>query len=161
MIRPINPTLRRSRGGPRGFTIVELVITMAVLALLVGLAVPSFLDSIRKGRRSEAMSALSAIQQAQERHRNNNRAYGGALADIGITNATTQPGQYYTLATSVVTATNATRYVATADGSGSGQANDGQCAKLSVEVDGGTIRYAGCKSCGVFIYSESHPCWTR
>lgn len=154
----LNPPLQRPS---RGFTIVELVITVLVMAVLVALALPSFTDSIRKGRRSEALSALSAIQQAQERYRGNQRNYGGTLADIGITLATTKPGGYYALATGVVAATDATRYVVTADGSGGSQAQDAQCAKLSVEVDGGTIRYASCKSCSVFTYQATDPCWSR
>ncbi|MCY7316088.1 MAG: prepilin-type N-terminal cleavage/methylation domain-containing protein [Rubrivivax sp.] len=157
------PNPQRSQ---RGFTIVELMIAVVVIGVIAALALPSFLDSIRKGRRSEALSALSAIQQAQERYRSNNRNYAGALTDIGYASAsvTTRPGEYYTVQVSTDSATSATRYVATADGSASGQAGDGQCAKLGVEVNRGEIRYASCNSSCTFTassFTRSNPCWSR
>ncbi|MBL0296210.1 MAG: prepilin-type N-terminal cleavage/methylation domain-containing protein [Betaproteobacteria bacterium] len=58
-----------------GFTLVELMIAVVIVALLASIALPSFMDSIRKSRRSEAFAALSAVQQAQERWRGNHGSY--------------------------------------------------------------------------------------
>ena len=62
-----------------GFTLIEIMIVAVVLALLAAVALPSFLDSLRKSRRAEAFTALSAVQQAQERWRSNNAAYAANL----------------------------------------------------------------------------------
>ena len=139
-----------------GFTLIELMIAVAVVGILLAVALPSFLDSIRKGRRAEAFAALSAIQQAQERWRSNNALYG-TLSNLTIASSTS--GGNFTLA---VTANTATGYEATADGSGSGQRNDGQCTKLSVRVDRGAITYASCTGSGcTFTYAATDRCWSR
>lgn len=141
-----------------GFTLIELLIAVVVVGVLLAVALPSFMDSIRKGRRSEAFTALSAIQQSQERWRSNRATYTTTLADLGVTSAVSTPGGYYTLS---IASANATGYVLTALGSGS-QLNDGQCANLSLELDRGAIRYASCTGSGcAFTYAASDRCWAR
>ncbi len=137
---------------------VELFITLIVVSLLLVVAVPSFMDSIRKGRRSEAFSALSAIQQAQERWRSNRAGYG-SLVDLGIA-ASSTPSGYYALS---VSGASATGYTIVADGSGSGQSADGACAILGMRVVAGTISYASCASCAAadLSYTATNACWAR
>ena len=159
---PQNPSRMNTRvphtyRAVRGFTLIELLIAVVVLGIVVAVALPSFLDSIRKSRRSEAMSALSALQQAQERYRSNNPAYASAIATVNITSPTS-PAGYYTLS---IDSSTATSYVITANGTGSSQASDGQCAKLSVEVNGGAVKYASCSNCSTFTYNVSDKCWSR
>jgi type IV pilus assembly protein PilE len=137
--------------------LIELIIAVAILGILTAVALPSFLDSMRKGRRAEAFSAISALQQAQERWRGNNAAYTSTLADLNVA-ATTTPGGYYAISVANATATG---YVVTADGSSSSQASDGNCGKLSVQVNGGAITYGSCKSCSIFTYAASDACWAK
>jgi type IV pilus assembly protein PilE len=146
-----------SRPCSRGFTLIELIIAVAILGILTAVALPSFLDSMRKGRRAEAFSAISALQQAQERWRGNNAAYTSTLANLNVA-ATTTPGGYYAISVANATATG---YVVTADGSSSSQASDGNCGKLSVQVNGGAITYGSCKSCSIFTYAASDACWAK
>jgi len=150
-----SPTQRRIRG----FTLIELAIAMVIAALLVAVALPSFLDSLRKGRRSEAMAGLTTLQQEQERWRSNNQAYSESLTNLRVTSPT-NPGRYYTLAVKSGSGT-ATGYEAIADGTGSSQANDGDCAKLAVKVERGSITYASCRTCSSFTYSSTNACWAR
>jgi type IV pilus assembly protein PilE len=147
---------------PRGFTLIELMITVVVVAILAGIAFPSFMDSIRKGRRSEAFAAISAAQQGQERWRGNNAAYSTTLSEIGATAVT--PTGYYDIAVSAPAApgTLANGYVVTATGrSGTSQADDSQCKKVGVQVIGGNVTYGGCGACGSLTFSNTHPCWSR
>ncbi len=155
------PSHRRARG----FTLIELMIAVAIVAILGAVAFPSFLDSMRKSRRTEAFTAISAIQQAQERHRSNSATYSDSLSTLGVMSSTTSPGGYYTLAVSTDTSTAGTTYVATASAvSTKSQANDGSCAKLAVRVAGGQIGYASCQACSTFAstdFAESNACWKR
>ncbi|WP_332740297.1 type IV pilin protein [Hydrogenophaga sp.] len=64
-------TSRRSSG----FTLVELMITVAIVGILGALAYPSYLESVRKGRRAEARAALLNLLQQQERHLTQNNTY--------------------------------------------------------------------------------------
>ena len=126
-----------------GFTLVELMIVVAVIAILAVIAYPAYNDSIRKARRSEAIAALGAIHQAQERHRSNNTTYAASLAALPAPKpAATTPGGYYDIA---VTSGTATGYTATATAQGS-QAKDSNCTPLMVVADKGDISYTpdGC-----------------
>lgn len=151
-------TVRRP-AADRGFTLIELAVAMVVGAILVSLALPSFMSSIRKGRRAEAVASLVTMQQEQERWRSNNQTYTESLSNLRVTSPS-RPGQYYSLAV-VSGSTSATGYEATADGSSSSQANDGECAKLAVKVDRGSITYAACRNCSSFTYSTQNSCWSR
>lgn len=147
-------------GSPRppGFSLIELMIAIAVIGLLAAVALPSFMDSVRKGRRSEALAAMGAIQQAQERWRANQPTYTTTWADLAASSAT--PKGYYTLALSAPTApdTLAIGYdlVATAAGS---QADDTPCKKLAVEVRRGNLRYGSGTSS--IDWADTNRCWAK
>ncbi len=50
----------------KGFTLIELMIVIVIVAILVGLAVPSFLESVRKSRRSDGLDAIIDMHLEQE-----------------------------------------------------------------------------------------------
>lgn len=154
-------------GARRGFTTIELLIALVILGVLLAVALPNFQSSIRKGRRSEAFSALSVVQQAQERHRSTNATFTTLLTaaptatppGLGLP-ATRTPTGYYDLA---VSSANATTYVATATAvSGTSQANDGDCAVLAVRMEGGNIRYgSGTSIDWTGTNTDPQRCWAR
>lgn len=149
-------------GRDRGFTLIELMIALVVVGILSALAFPSFMDSIRKGRRSEAFTALSNVQQAQERWRANNASYNSDLSTApptGLGISATTPSGHYTVSLGNVTATG---YEATATAvSTSSQINDGNCAKLSVQMAGGNVKYASNTAAGALTYANTDKCWSR
>lgn len=120
---------------PRGWTLIELMVVVAVIGILAAVAYPSYTEYVRKGRRADAVAALGAVQQAQERYRSNNPTYG-TLADIGAPAVSAQ-GHYSVAITGTPTRTSYTA-VATATGA---QANDNTCTTLSVSLTNGNIVY--------------------
>lgn len=148
---------------PSGFTLVEMLIAVLVVAILAAIAVPTYNDSVRKSRRSDAIAALTALQQAQERWRGNNSAYTTSFEELGLSDSS--PADYYTLSIAAPSADAnalANGYIATATAkSGTTQASDTQCGKLSLRLRGGTLAYAGAGADGTLTYAETHPCWAR
>lgn len=64
---------RRQRSA--GFTLIEVMITVAIVAILASLAIPAYKDYILRGQVVEATNALSALRANMERHFQDNRAY--------------------------------------------------------------------------------------
>jgi type IV pilus assembly protein PilE len=144
-----------------GFTLIELMIVVAVIVVLAMIALPSFIDSVRKGRRSDAFAALTQVQQAQERWRANNPSYNADLTgadSLGLASTTT-PGGNYELSLSDV---GAAGYTVTASAvSGTSQASDSACVKLVLTLQGGNFRYNSVDAGNTVDSSGTSRCWNR
>lgn len=126
-----------------GFTLLELMVTVAIVGILGAIAFPSYMGSVRKGRRVDASDAAANVLQAQERWRANNPQYTTTLSDLKISSATTGNG-YYTMAVTANGVVPLTRsYTLTfTPAAGKGQDKDTGCTGLSVTVTGGAPVYA-------------------
>lgn len=131
-------------GNAKGFTLIELMVVVAIVGILASVAYPSFMSQVRKSRRSDAVVAMSGVQQAQERWRANSATYASNTQMTTLTTATppglgrsaTTDGGYYTLAVSGDTATG---YILTATAvSGKSQASDTGCTSLVITVTNGS-----------------------
>lgn len=69
-----------SKKRPWGFTLIELMIVIVIVAVLVGLALPSYKDYVRKARRGEAQQLLMNWANMQEIWRANHTTYAAAAA---------------------------------------------------------------------------------
>ena len=58
-----------------GFTLIELMITVAVIGILGAIAFPSYMESVRKSRRAEGRTAMMEVLQQQERYMTQNNTY--------------------------------------------------------------------------------------
>lgn len=140
-----------------GFTLIEVMIVVAIVGVLAAIAYPAYLDSVRKSRRADAIAALYALQLAQEKWRANHTTYTSTLAgaSCGTAAATglcwssadiTRP--YYTI--TIDAGATATAYTAKATASGD-QANDKAggvtCTPLTITQNGPTYSPSGQNAC--------------
>lgn len=75
-----------------GFTLIELMIVVAVIAILAAIAYPSYQDSVRKSRRADAKAVLLEAAQWMERFYTENNRYDQNRAGTAVTDATQFPG---------------------------------------------------------------------
>jgi type IV pilus assembly protein PilE len=137
-----------NRFHPRnGFTLVELVVTMVVAAILTAIAVPSYLTYVRQSRRTEAKSAILDLASLEERYFSTANAYTNVPANLGYPTPTSGPNTvtnqsvgsgYYTVTIPTPTAASATAaagYTITATAIGD-QLKDTDCYQFTVTQTG-------------------------
>jgi type IV pilus assembly protein PilE len=83
----------RERDATNGFTLIELMIVVAVIAILAGLAVPSYVDYVKRGNIVEATNNLSDLRGRLEQYFYDNRRYPGACIPSAAGSA--PPGTIY------------------------------------------------------------------
>lgn len=66
----------------KGFTLMELMVVVIIIATFAALVYPSFVSSIERARASEAVHMIGAIQAAQQKHFVNYEVYGADFRDI-------------------------------------------------------------------------------
>jgi type IV pilus assembly protein PilE len=67
-----------------GLTLIELVVAMAVSAILMSVAYPSYLEQVRKGRRADAQAVLLEASQFMERYATENMRYDSNRAGVAV-----------------------------------------------------------------------------
>lgn len=122
----------------RGFTLVELLIALVVLAILTAIAVPGYRSYVQRAQRAEAQSALLRLQGAQEKFFVQYNRYAPALASAvpdGLgARAETETGLY---ALSLDITDGGTGFLITATvRPGGAQADDARCASFTIDQNG-------------------------
>lgn len=69
-----------------GFTLIELMIVVAVIGILAAVAYPSYINSVIKGKRAEGRAALTELLQQQERYMTQRNTYLAFTNAAGVTN---------------------------------------------------------------------------
>ncbi len=81
-------TIRKDRKrDQRGFTLIELMVVIAIVGLLFAIAVPSYTDFITRTKRATAKSFLVALADRQEQFFLDNKRYAIDLNELGFGNA--------------------------------------------------------------------------
>jgi type IV pilus assembly protein PilE len=142
-----DPQRGAARRAVQGFTMVELLITVAILGILAGVAYPSYLKYVARGNRSAAQSFMLEVASRQERYLVDARQYAPDLATLGMSVPSNVSGKY-TVTIAGVTATPPA-YTIQAVPVGTQQTSDATCGTLSVSSTGAKAATgpAGATSC--------------
>src|ERR1700693_6176203 len=97
-------TAQAGRQTAAGFTLVELMVTVAIATLLLVVAVPSYQAQVQKSRRTEARTALLDLAGREERCFSSNNAYTNVPANLGYLSFAPVGSGYYNVAIVVVAA---------------------------------------------------------
>ena len=89
--------MERDQVRQRGFTLVEVMIACAIVAILAALAYPSYINAMQKSRRSDAKSALVGAAGQMERYFTERSTYATATLGSGGVYPSTSLNGYYTL----------------------------------------------------------------
>lgn len=81
----------------RGFTLIELMIAVAVVGILAGIAYPSYVDHVRRGKIAAALGELSAARVRLEQYYQDHRDYGSTAGGCGVA-MPSSPGFEFTCA---------------------------------------------------------------
>jgi len=66
-----------------GFTLIELMVTLVVAAILISIAIPSYQSQVRKSRRTEARNAVMDLAAREERYYSVNNTYTNLALQLG------------------------------------------------------------------------------
>jgi type IV pilus assembly protein PilE len=108
--------MKNIRINKRGFTLMEIIITIVILGVLAGLATPTYFKTIEQTRGNEALVNLGIVHMGEKLYRLNKGTYwdGGGATTIAAINTALDVDMSATYYTAVnVTAVGGTSYAAT------------------------------------------------
>jgi type IV pilus assembly protein PilE len=158
-----------------GFTLVELMIVIVIVAILASIAIPTYQSSVRKSRRTEVKTAVLDLAAREEKYFSLNNAYTNSPANLGYASAgagTTFPvstGTYYTIsacpsATAVTaaasscgtTASGAFYVIVATPVAGQSQTKDTQCLYWALDNTGAQFASSATSAGGA---DTTATCW--
>jgi type IV pilus assembly protein PilE len=117
-----------------GFTLIELMIVVAIIAILAAIAVPWWGRYTYRARRADGQKVLMHVAQAEERYFTDYNKYTDSPTDLGYpSSAITSENGYYSIALEV-SGTSSSAFVATA--SPLGPQSDDVCGNLTIDSTG-------------------------
>jgi len=111
-----------------GFTLIELMITVAILGILIAVAFPSYQDHLRKGRRASAQTFIADVANRQQQYLLDARSYALGATALTTLNMTVPAdvSRFYTITVTPAAPTTPPSFTITATPiAGSAQAPDG------------------------------------
>ena len=136
------------RPGNNGFSLIELLIAVAIVGIIAAIAVPSYSMYITKANRTDAMNYLTEVAGEQQRYYSENNEYAGAMSDLGY-DANTTPEGHYTISISTPGAARTSYVLSATPVVGGRQVNDDECAVFTINSAGAKANTGG----------DSTNCW--
>ncbi|MEH6911052.1 MAG: type IV pilin protein [Oceanicoccus sp.] len=119
---------------PMGFTLVELLVALAIVGILAAIAIPNYQSSVQKSRRADGKVALTQAATLQEQWFFQFNVYTDDVTNLGSSGATlTSPEGNYTI--TAATANSGSEFTLTATATGT-QLDDSRCRELSLAHTG-------------------------
>ncbi len=148
-------TAEQHRGTPiirhQGWTLSEMMIALALMAILSALALPSYNSQQRQARRADARQALQQVQLEQARWRGQHEQHAELLSSLGWTSDRSALGHYQI----AIEEANSQGYTVTATPVGN-QAQDTPCNPMRLQlVDSALLVF----SSGADSQTDSAKCW--
>ncbi|RTR39092.1 type IV pilin protein [Shewanella canadensis] len=116
----------------KGFTLIEVMITVAIVGILAAIAYPSYIDYVIKSGRSEGVAAVLRVANLQEQYYMDNRAYATDMTKLGL-GATAYKSEhgYYE-----VTSSGTSSFTITAKAIGTQASRDSTCKTITLTDTG-------------------------
>ena len=133
----------------RGFTLIELMIAVAIIGIIMAIALPSYQEHVVRTRRVAAGACLVELSQFMERHYTTNMTYNGAVLTTPA--CTTELASFYTFSFSSGEPTLST-FGIKADPINNQLNSDSKCATLE-------INQLGQKTSTGTLSSTDPACW--
>ena len=137
----------------RGWTLTELLISLALMGTLAALALPAYQRQQRQARRSDGQVALQQLQMDQARWRSQHDTYADSLSALGWVSELSPSGHYRIR----IARADADGYTLEAEALAA-QAKDQDCSPLRLSWQGSA---SVTLSAGDSSDSDSQPCWRR
>lgn len=123
---------RKSFASARGFTLIELMIAIAILAIIMGIAIPSYTQYVLKSGRADAKGVLMQSAQTLERCFTRYSAYDNDSCALGQGSEVTSENGKYLMTVTRVTPNQFDLTAVPQDG----QANDTECGNFTLNHQG-------------------------